>query len=183
MTSLAVELCAYSVAIALICRPNLPLNFQRSIDALTAQLQINDFDGDHNFQFDALALHQGLLMFRKTIEQLSCTIVSMNVKGVTIMEAFMDLAAWSRRADIIFLTENSIALKSRDFLVIEISKLASRLLSSTIKAASKYVSISEIYGVLWLSQLRDSEKGNASNKRRKKGDEIGERQMGIDYGS
>ena len=183
MTSLAVELCAYLLAIALICRPNLPLNIQRSIDALTAQLQTNDFAGDHNFQFDALALHQGLLMFRKTVEQLGCTIFSMNINRVMKMEAFMDLAAWSRRADIIFLTENSIALKSRDFLVTEISKLASRLLSSTIKAASKYVSISEIYGVLWLSQLRDSEKGNASNKRRKKGDEIGERQMGIDYGS
>ena len=117
-------------------------------------------------------------MFRKTIEQLGCTIVSMNVKGVMKMEAFMDLAARSKGADIIFLTENSIALKSRDFLVTEISKLASRLLSSTIKAASKYVSISEIYGVLWLSQLRDSKKENASNKIRKKGDEVGERQMG-----
>ena len=84
------------------------------------------------------------------------------------MEAFMDLSARSRGADIIFLTENLNALKSRDFLVTEISRLASKLLSSTIKATSKYLSISEIYGVLWLSQLTDSEKVSTSNKRRKK---------------
>ena len=33
MTSLAVELCAYSVAIALICRPSQPLNYQWGGDA------------------------------------------------------------------------------------------------------------------------------------------------------
>ena len=117
-------------------------------------------------------------MFRKTVEQLGCTIVSMNVKGVIRMEAFMDLAARSRGAVIIFLTENSNTLKSRDFLVTEISKLASKLLSRTIKVSSKYTSISEIYGVMWLNQLRDSEKVNVSLKRRKKGEEIDNRQMG-----
>ena len=178
MTSLAVELCAYSVAIALICRPSLPLNYQWSIDALAAELQTNNIDGDHNFRFDALALHQGLFIFRKQIEQLGCTIVGMNQKGVMKMEAFMDLAARSRGADIIFLTENSSVLNTRDNLVIEINKLVNRLLSTSYKAVSKYISISEIYGVLWLRQLRESEKANASNKRRKKGEEIGDRQMG-----
>ena len=178
MTSLAVELCAYSVAIALICRPSLPLNYQWSIDALSAQLYSTNLDGDHNFRFDALALHQGMVIFRKTIEQLGCTIVSMSIKGVMKLEAFMDLAARSRGADIIFLTENSSALKTRDCLVTEVSKLANRLLNNTFKATSKYVSISEIYGVLWLSQLRESEKANASNKRRKRGEDIGDRQMG-----
>ena len=71
-------------------------------------------------------------MIRKTVEQLGCTIFSMNINRVMKMEASMDLAARSRGADIIFLTENSIALKSRDFLVTEISKLANKLLSSTI---------------------------------------------------
>ena len=111
MTSLAVELCAYSVAIALICRPSLPLNYQWSVDALAAQLHSNDLDGDHNFRFDVLALHQGLVIFRKTIEQLGCTIISMSVKGVMKLEAFMDLAARSRGADIMFLIENSYSMK------------------------------------------------------------------------
>ena len=177
MTSLAVELCAYSVAIALVCRPSQPLNYQWSIDALTAELQTNNFDQDHNFRFDALALHHGLIIFKRPIEQLGCTIVGMNIKGVMAMEAFMDLAARSRGADIIFLTENLNAEKSRDVLVTEITKLANRLLSITLKAASKYTSISEIHGVLWLNQLRDSEKVNVSLKRRKKGEEIGDRQM------
>ena len=178
MTSLAVELCAYSVAIALICRPSLPLNYQWSVNALAAQLHSNDLDGDHNFRFDVLALHQGLVIFRKTIEQLGCTIISMSVKGVMKLEAFMDLAARSRGADIVFLIENSNSMKTRDCLVSQISNLANRLLNNTFRVTSKYVSVSEIYGVLWLSQLHESEKANVSNKRRKRGEDIGDRQMG-----
>ena len=131
MTSLTVELCAYSVAIALICRPSLPLNYQWSVDALAAQLHSNDLDGDHNFRFDVLALHQGLVIFRKTIEQLGCTIISMSVKGVMKL----DLAARSRGADIVFLIENSNSMKTRDCLVSQISNLANRLLNNTFRLA------------------------------------------------
>ena len=110
MASLSVELCAYSVAIALVCRPNQPVNHQWSIDTLSAELRMIDHHEDHNFKFDKLALHQGLSIFKKTIEQLGCSIISISSKGEMRTERFMDLAAKSRGTDIKFVPNNMSAV-------------------------------------------------------------------------
>ena len=178
MVSLSVELCAFSVAIALVCRPSKPANHQWSIGSLSAELRMMDHYEDHNFRFDALALHQGLSIFKKTIEQFGCSVISISSKGEMRTEAFMDLAARSRGTDIKFGTNHLNGDKSRDYLVTEITSTANTLLIKTCKADSKYVSISEIYGLLWLNQLDVNNAKSESFKRRKKGDEIGDRQMG-----
>ena len=137
-----------------------------------------DHHEDHNFKFDKLALHQGLSIFKKTIEQLGCSIISISSKGEMRTERFMDLAAKSRGTDIKFVPNNMSAVKTRDYLVSEITLTANILLSKTSKFVSKYVSISEIYGALWLNQLDINNEMSEPKKRRKRGDEIGDRQMG-----
>jgi hypothetical protein len=89
----------------------------------------------------------------------------------------MDLPDKSRGAEIVFNTATLCDRTSRDCLVTEILKTANALLSRTFKTASQYVSISQIYGVLWLDQVCDVEEGASSNKRRKKGADIGYKQM------
>ena len=52
------------------------------------------------------------------------------------------------------------------------------MLTRTYKVKSQYVSISQIYGVMWLKELSGVyETSEPSNKRRKKGEEIGYKQM------
>ena len=178
MASLSIELCAYSVAVALVCRPSPTTIRQWSIDSLCEELKSFEHISNHNFRFDGLALHQGLTIFRKSIEQFGCTIVPVHSKGVNMMQEFMDLPAKCRGADIIFKTESLSAVTTIDYLVTEICTTANTLLSRTFKLKSQYVSISQIYGVMRLEETTDvGDASEKSNKRRKKGEEIGYKQM------
>ena len=56
-------------------------------------------------------------------------------------------------------------------------KTANVLLKRTFSITSKYSSISEICGDLWLAQLRESSVVTTGSKRRKLGDELGGRQL------
>ena len=71
----------------------------------------------------------------------------------------MDLPDKSRGAEVVFNTATLCDRTSRDCLVTEILKTANALLSRTSKTAFQYVSISQIYGVLWLDQVCDVEEG------------------------
>lgn len=178
MASLSAELCAYSVAIALVCRPSPTTIRQWSIDSLCEELKSFEYILNHNFRFDKLALHQGLTIFKKSIEQFGCAIVPVHSKGVNMMHEFMDLPAKCRGADIIFKSDGLSAETTMDYLVTEICMTVNTLLNRTYKVKSQYVSISQIYGVMWLEDISDvGEASEQSNKRRKKGEEIGYRQM------
>jgi hypothetical protein len=102
----------------------------------------------------------------------------MNSKGELRTAAFMEMPAKSRGSDIVFLSENLC-----DELVTEITKLANTLLKQTVKKSSKYVSISEIYGVLWINKNIDMNETSEvierdePNKRRKKGENISARHL------
>lgn len=178
MASLSIELCAYSVAIALVCRPRPTTIRQWSIDSLCEQLKSFEHIANHNFRFDDLALHQGLTIFKKTIEQYGCTIVPVHSKGINMMQEFMDLPAKCRGADIIFKTDTPSAEMTMGYLVQEIYRTVNVLLSRTYKVESQYVSVSQIYGVMWLEQMSDvGVASEQSHKRRKKGEDIGYKQM------
>ena len=126
---------------------------------------------------EAITLHQGLSLCKKTIEQFGCTVIIIGSKGNECIKAFMDLPDKSRGAEIIFNTGPLCDHTSRDSLVSEILKTANVLLTRTYKAVSQYVSISQIYGVLSLNQVSDVEEETSHSKRRKKGTEIGYKQM------
>ena len=178
MASLSVELCAYSVAIALVCRPRPTTLRQWPIDSLSEELKSFEHIANYNFRFDKLALHQGLTIFKKSIEQFGCTIVPVSSKGVNMMHEFMDLPAKCRGADIIFEIEGLSAETTMDYLVTEICMTVNIMLTRTYKVKSQYISISQIYGVMWLEEMSGfNEASEPNNKRRKKGEEIGYKQM------
>lgn len=180
MASLSVEFCAFTVAIAVVCKPIRKPKYQWSIDELTDALKSSAFAADPYFRVDILPLHQGLNIFKKPIESLQHTIVSECAnKDVYRTEAFMDLPAIRRGSSIIFSSDGLIAARTRHELILEIAKTANFLLTRTFKVVSKYTSISEIFGVLWLIHL--DAKDDDSNKRRKLGSAIGVKQMNI-YG-
>ena len=180
MASLSLEFCAFTVAIAIVCKPFRSVNFQWSIDQLTDELQGSTFAADPNFRVDMLPLHQGLNIFKKHIEALEHVIVTVSGnKDVFRTEAFMDLPANRRGSAIIFSSAELVAGRSRNEMILDIAKMANFFLTRSFKVVSKYTSISEIFGVLWLNQL-DAKKED-SNKRRKLGSEIGEKQM-LNYG-
>jgi hypothetical protein len=108
MASLFVEFCAFTVAIAVVCKPFRSMNYQWSIDELTDELQSSAFAADPNFRVDMLPLHQGLKIFKKPIEALEHVIVTVSAnKDVFRTEAFMDLPAVRRGSAIIILEDGS----------------------------------------------------------------------------
>ena len=166
------ELCAFTVAIAVVCKPF----YQWSIDELTDELQSRAVAADPNFRVDMLPLHQGSNLLKKSIESLEHVIVTVSGnKDVFRTEAFLDLPAIRRGSAIIFSPARFDAEKSRDELVLEIAKTANFLLTRTYKVISRYTSISEIFGVQWLLQL--DAKVDEPNKRRKLEADIGVKQM------
>ena len=117
-------------------------------------------------------------MFKKSIEQFGCTIVPVNSKGLNMMHEFIDLRAKCRGADIIFETEGLSAETTMDYLVTEICMTVNIMLTRTYKVKSQHILISQIYGVMWLEEMSGVyEASEPSNKRRKKGEEIGYTQM------
>ena len=90
----------------------------------------------------------------------------------------MDLPAKSRGANIIFKTGTLSDQTTLDFLVSEIHGTVNALLSRTFKLETQFVSISQIYGILWLRQIDVvCEASEPSRKRIKRGEDIGYRQM------
>ena len=82
-------------------------------------------------------------------------IVLVGSKGYNNVEKFMDLSAKSRGADIIFKTGTLSDQTTLNYLVLEIHRIVNILMYRTFKLESQYVSISQIYGVLWLRQMND----------------------------
>ena len=158
-------------------RPNPTTSRQWSIGSLYDELKLFEHYENHNFRFNQLALHQGLSLFKKTIELYGCSVIILGAKVNECIKAFMDLPDKSRGAEIIFNTGPLCDHTSRDCLVTEILKTTNALLTRTCKAVSQYNSISQIYGVLWLDQMSDVEEVTSHNKWRKKGIEIGYKQM------
>ena len=178
MTSISVEFCAYSVAIALECRPIHPRNKKWCIYSLVAELKGIEHSEHRNFHVDLLALHQGMIIFKKPIERLGHQIIPMSAGHNQFRTAaFMDLEAKARASDIIFSSLDPNVSMTQDELVAAIGKTANILLNRTFSVTSKYSSISEICGDLWLAQLRESSVVTTGSKRRKLGDELGGRQL------
>lgn len=176
MASLSVQLCAFTVAIAVVCKPFRSPKYEWSIDKLTDELQSSAFAADPNFRVDMLPLHQGLNIFKKSIESLEHVIISVSGnKDVFRTEAFMDLPAIRRESAIIFSSAGLDADRTRCVLISKIAETANFLLTRTFKENSTCTSISEIFGVLWVTQL--DAKGVEPNKRRKLGADMGVKQM------
>ena len=175
MTSVSIEFCAFTAAIALECRPNSTQNKQWCVESLSEELKTMEHSKHHNFYVDPLALHQGLSIFKKPIERLGNQIVPMSASRNQLKtEAFMDLAAKARGSDIIFSFPDTRLPRTVDEMVADILKTANILLQRMFNITSKYVSISEICGSLWIENIREI---SFPRKRRKRGEDLGERQL------
>ena len=171
MTSISHEYCAFTVAIVIECHPKSNGIRQWSIESLDEEMKSED----HNFTVNPLALHQGLNIFNNPIESLGHTVVKKSAgKNEMRTEMFMDLVPKARGSEIIFAAEQSNTHRSRDDLVSDIAKTANHLIRKVFNVESRFVSISEVCGVLWLAQLNES----VTSKRRKRGDTIGDKQLG-----
>ena len=90
----------------------------------------------------------------------------------------MDLAPRERGSDITFSKERSKTHRSCDNLVSDRHKTAKNLLKKVFNVEMRFVSISEVCWALWLAQLDESMKSRDSNKRRKRGETIVDKQLG-----
>lgn len=168
------------MAIVLECRPHKSTDQKHSVQSIIEDLVQFEYCHDHNFHVNMAALHQGLAIFKKPIERLGHRIIPMSAhKDQFRTEAFMDLGPRTRGSELAYTVVDNNLTRTRDVFVTDIAKTANFLLSRTFQETSKYVSISEILGVLWLLSLSDS---SNSNKRRKAGDDLGEKQL-FKYGN
>ena len=168
------------MAIVLECRPHKSTDQKHSVESIIKELVQFEYCHDHNFHVNMAALHQGLAIFKKPIERLGHRIIPVSAhKDQFRTEAFMDLGPRTRGSELAYTVVDNNLTRTRDDFVTDIAKTANFLLSRTFQETSKYVSISEILGVLWLLSLSDS---SNSNKRRKAGDDLGEKQL-FKYGN
>ena len=168
------------MAIVLECRPHKSIDQKHSVESIIEDLVQFEYCHDHNFHVNMAALHQGLAIFKKPIERLGHRIIPVSAhKDQFRTEAFMDLGPRTRGSELAYNVVDNNLTRTRDDFVTDIAKTANFLLSRTFQETSKYVSISEILGVLWLISLSDS---SNSNKRRKAGDDLGEKQL-FKYGN
>ena len=180
MAPLSQEFCAFTVAIVLECRPNKNTGQKYSVEAIIEDLVQFEHCQDHNFHVNMGALHQGLAIYKKPIERLGHRIVFMSAHSDQFRtEAFMDIPPRTRGSELVYTVVDNNLTRRREEFVIDIAKTANFLLSRTFQQTSKYVSISEILGASWLVSLSDS---SDSNKRRKVGDDLGEKQL-FKYGN
>ena len=153
---------------------------KHSVESIIEDLVQIEYCHDQNFHVNMAALHRGLAIFKKPIERLGHRIILMSAhKDQFRTEAFMDLGPRTRGSELAYTVVDNNLTRTRDDFLTDITKTANFLLSKTFQETSKYVSISEILGVLWLLSLSDS---SNSNKRRKAGDDLGEKQL-FKYGN
>ena len=178
MASISIEYCAFTIAIALE-QFSLRDGIKRwSVESIYDELAGMDNSEDHNFTMSILALHQGLNLFKNPIQSLGHKIVSMSAGKDQIKTLhFMDLPARARGSEIIFSIEQLTTVRTRQDMVVDIEKTANILLRRSFKVTSKYASISEIFGVLWLAELDVQSAIPSSNKRRKRGESLGNKQL------
>ena len=175
MASVSIKFCSFTVAIALDSRPINNPNKQWCIEALSGELKRMEHSKHHKFYVDPLALHQGLSIFKKPIERLGNQIVAMSAsRNQFKTEPFMDLPAKARGSNIIFSIPDTCIDRTLDEMIENIAKTANVLLQRTFNFTSKYASISEICGVLWIAHVSDI---SCPSRRRKRGEELGERQL------
>ena len=180
MASLSLEFCAFTVAIVIECRPNNGSSQQHSVESIIHDFKQFEHCEDHNFHVNIDALHQGLAIFKKPIERLGHKIIFMSAHADQFRtKEFMDISPRTRGSELVYTVVENNLIRKRDDFVTDIAKTANVLLHRTFQETSKYVSISEILGVLWLLNLSDS---SDSNKRRKVGEDLGDKQL-LRYGN
>ena len=178
MASISIEYCAFTVAIALERFPVRDGIKQWSAESIFDEMAAMENSRDHNFTMSILALHQGLNLFKNPIQGLGHKIVSISPgKDQLRTLHFMDLPARARGSEIIFSIEHSTTVRTRQDIVLDIEKTANILLRKSFKVTSKNSSISEIFGVLWLAELDMQSATPSSNKRRKRGEILGHKQL------
>ena len=183
MNSVAVEYCAKTVAIVLVIQPYLNFTARKQWDCYELANECENFQYGSltNFTVNPKALHQGLFLFKKGIKLLGHELIAMNTKGVFRIETFMGLPAISKGLDIIFLVDVDVhILLPEAELCHKIYETSNYLLLKCNMEKSKYASLGEVLGSMWLQRNRE-EAEVTGYKRRKRGSELGPKMMSV-YG-
>ena len=93
MDSLSREYCAFTVAIVMVLHPLItqPGNTQFSPYKLSFEVKNSEYGASPDFAVNALSLHQGFHLFKKSIRKLGHNLIQMGCKGVPSVVNFMDL--------------------------------------------------------------------------------------------
>ena len=94
MASISVEYCAFTVAIVLVCHHYTgDRSDQYSSLALAQEMRQSKYGREPHLAVDAIALHQGFGLFKRTLEKKGVNYIKKNgnVKGLMLRAPFMDL--------------------------------------------------------------------------------------------
>ena len=93
MDFLSKEYCAFTVAIVMLRHPLIaqPGNCQLSPYELSFEVKNSKYGALPDFAVDALSLHQGFHLVKKSIRKLGHNLIQMGCKGVPSAINFMDL--------------------------------------------------------------------------------------------
>ena len=155
MTDLAVDYCAFTVAIVLIWNPlelsNRP--GQWSPQELAHAMQTTQYGQETNIYVNPLALHQGLHLFKKTIRLKGHELVQMNgTKNTCMIESFMGLSAVNNGYDIKFVPQDRISYQVNE-LEIAVAKMAGEMIRRYCGRDLLYKNLNEVSAKIFQSQL------------------------------
>ena len=183
MDSLSREYCAFTVAIALVLHPLIAQQGNRQFSPYELSFEVNDseYGASPNFAVNALSLHQGFHLFKKSIRKLGHNLMQMGCKGVPSVVDFRDLPGAEIGWDIIFFHTDQPVIMN-----IEITakiKSNAHFFMSQRGLEAHHSSLSEIVAVIWQRQLPTCRPTpeivkSVQHKRRKFSTEISDRQMG-----
>lgn len=181
MVSIAVEFCAFTLAIAVECRPSTvdDKRFQWSAEQLSLEIGASRWGKDVNFSISPAALHQGFFLFKKGLGDLSHELIAMGGKKNEIqIESFMGIPERSKGLNIIF-SWSKASEANLDETLSNIRSTANRLLKASGYEESNYRSLGEVCGFLWQQKIIEDSKPLITpiNKRRKSADQLGEKML------
>ena len=184
MASTAIEFCAFTVAIGVVCHPSSDSDSrtQWSPTQLSLEILAGPY-GDHiNLSVRVDALHQGLFLFKKALRRLGHNMIRMpGNKEVMQILNFMDLPERCEGLNIIFVWTPPCLL-TYEKTIETICSTANDLLLRSGFDRSKFATLGEVSGSFWLQTLKaKDEESTPLNKRRKGATEMGDKVLRL-YG-
>lgn len=185
MEALAIEFCAFTVAISVEWHPWSVENsrIQWCPNQLSSEIAAGQYGNNVNCNVQPEALHQGLFLFKKVLRAMRHEVILMAGRKETMnILSFMDLPERSKGLNIIFIWEHRYPT-SLDALLSRILNTTNKLLTGCGYSESSYRSLGELCGALWLRGEREKllDENTTVNKRRKSAHELGDKMLSI-YG-
>ena len=195
MESLAIEFCAFTVAIAVELHPwtEVDTRKQWNPEQLSLEIGAGPCGDSVNLTVDTEALHQGLYIFKRALNNFRHEIVQMGGnKSVMSISSFMELPERRKGLNIIFVWLQRSETATYEEILQKICNTANNLLLGCGYQKTRFRSLGELCGFLWQEKERahkvflntpdtTGDPPATVNKRRKSADQLGPKMLTI-YG-